>query len=72
MLPDAIRCPKCVETIKAMGHKSPVGYEPFAWSPSTEIPEHFYVSTEDQADVEGEIAVVKICEIQDPTARERK
>jgi hypothetical protein len=68
----ADKCTKCLEVINAMGHKAPVSFLPFAWGPSSEDPNHYYVFPESQEDVDGQVNATKLCELKNPIAREER
>jgi len=67
------RCKQCLKVKAEMGGNTPVGYSPFAWGPSTEVPPHFYVlPTDTPVPAPGELQQVfpvKLCEIKNPVRR---
>lgn len=68
------QCPACLERVKALGNRTPVGYAHFGYSPSSEMSEHVYVFPEDIPDVAvGEVQavdVVRLCEMENPIKRD--
>lgn len=62
-------CSRCKTVIAEMGNKSPVGYIPFGYGPSSEDPTHFYVMKESDAEQEGQIDVLPICDVPNPERR---
>jgi hypothetical protein len=66
-----MKCKSCISVIRKLDHRSPVGWKPFAWGPSIEEPNHFYIFPEDTPDNEvQELDVTKICDRNDWTKRE--
>lgn len=66
------QCSQCIHIIRELNNISPVGWKPFAWGFSEENPQHFYVFPEETPDLDidpQELAVRKICEIQNPVKR---
>ena len=68
------RCWECKNLIEKLGRKTPKDWMPFAWGPSTEEPEHFYVLSEDTPEPPGPnipqvVDTIKLCKVPSPERR---
>jgi hypothetical protein len=63
----ADRCSRCLAVRDRMGGRTPEGWYPFSWGPSTENPTHYYVTSNN--DSEGEIDVTRLCALANPQRR---